>query len=72
MSTNVGDLRSQTALCASDNLIEIVPHSECSPELAEIVRSLEVIQVFPDTVDGRGRWTPTFKIKVRLRSKKAP
>lgn len=58
----VGDLRSQSALAESQRPVIVVTDDD---DLKELISSLEVVEVYPDTTDGQRNWNSTFKIKVR-------
>jgi hypothetical protein len=55
---DVGDLRQQSALSDSDRPVIIVSDDKKLPPL-------EIVEVYPDTVDETGLDIPTFKIKVK-------
>lgn len=57
----VGDLRQRTALSNANNPVIIISDDKDLPDL-------EVVEVYPDTVDGKGHWGSTFKIKVKRAS----
>ena len=65
MKARVGELRQQSALAESDRPVIIISDDEALKELLA-GRRLEVVEFYPDTTDGDGKWGGTFKIKVAL------
>jgi hypothetical protein len=65
MKPNVGSLRQQCALKPAETQIELVAED---PALQAELRSLEIVEFYPDTTNAAGEWESTFKIKVRRRA----
>ncbi len=65
MKANVGELRQQSALADADRPVIISSDDE---ELKTLLgtRKLRVVEFYPDTTDGDGKWNSTFKIKVAI------
>ncbi len=65
MRANVGELRQQSALADADRPVIIISDDE---ELKVLLggRKLRVVEFYPDTTDGEGKWNSTFKIKVAI------
>lgn len=65
MKANVGELRQQSALADADRPVIIISDDE---RLKEILGGLKlrVVEFYPDTTDGDGKWCSTFKIKVAI------
>ncbi len=58
----VGKLREKLALLGSDERVVLVTDD---PELPDISTFVQIVDCYPDTMDERGNWRSTFKIKVR-------
>lgn len=65
MKTNVGELRRQSALEDSDTPVIVITGGEKLEKLLNGKR-LKVVEFYPDTTDGEGKWNSAFKIKVVL------
>lgn len=65
MKARVGELRQQSALADSDRPVIIISDDD---ELKGLLgaRKLRVVEFYPDTTDGDGKWNSTFKIKVAI------
>lgn len=65
MKANVGELRQQSALADADRPVIIISDDERLNELLGGLK-LRVVEFYPDTTDGDGKWNSTFKIKVAI------
>lgn len=57
----VGDMRHQSAFQDSDTPVVLVSKNRA---VAQLLKGLKVVRVFPDTTDPEGRWAGVFKIEV--------
>lgn len=65
MKARVGELRQQSALADSDTPVIVISDDTVLNELLS-GRKLTVVEFYPDTTDGDGKWNGTFKIKVAI------
>lgn len=65
MDINVGSLRQQAAFADSKTPVIAICDDEALNRLLQ-GQKLEVVKFYPDTTDGDGNWTGSFKIKLAL------